>query len=262
MLKRIAAQHEQFGATVNGLNFGMSDKWTDGEAAGAFESAILRDAHSVTLRPGAGDTPLLMSTEVGKSLLQFKSFGYAASRSVANPLLQGLAHGDPRAAMALTTLIGMGAASYIAKQTVAGQPIEPLSSPRLALELLDKSNLLGWTSEFLFPLLWQAGIKNVSRFGDRDAVETIGGPSAGTVASLYERRFPQKLAGNQTDKAETFTRSDLHFLRRLTPGQNLWYLRNGVNDLEDRIGDAFDLPGKSNADRTNTDRAAETAMTQ
>jgi hypothetical protein len=249
MLGRIAGQYEQFGAHVNGLNFGMSDKWADQEAASAFESAVLRDAHSVTLRPGAGDTPLLMSTEMGKTILQFKSFGYAASRSVVNPILQGLAHGDPRAASALLSLAAMGTLSYVAKQRAAGQPLEPWNSPRLALEILDKSNLLGWTSEFLFPLLWQAGIKNVSRFGDRDAAETVGGPTAGTIVSTYEHRLPQKIAGNQTDKAETFNRSDLHFLRRLSPGQNLWYFRNAVNALEDRVGDAFDLPGKSNADR-------------
>jgi hypothetical protein len=249
MLGRIAQQYEQFGAEVNGLHFGMSDQWTDTEAMKAFESAILRDAHSVTLRPGAGDTPLLMSTEIGKTLLQFKSFGYAASRSVLNPMMQGIAHGDPRAAMALMTLVGMGTATYVAKQKAAGQPLEPFNSPRLALEIIDKANLMGWTSEFIFPLLWQAGIKNVSRFGDRDAVETIGGPSAGTIASTYERRLPQKILGNQTDKAETFNRSDLHFLRRLAPGQNLWYLRKAISDTEDAIGDAFDLPGKSNAER-------------
>jgi hypothetical protein len=249
MLGRIAQQYEQFGAEVNGLHFGMSDQWTDTEAMKAFESAILRDAHSVTLRPGAGDTPLLMSTEIGKTLLQFKSFGYAASRSVLNPMMQGIAHGDPRAAMALMTLVGMGTATYVAKQKAAGQPLEPFNSPRLALEIIDKANLMGWTSEFIFPLLWQAGIKNVSRFGDRDAVETIFGPSAGTIASTYERRLPQKILGNQTDKAETFNRSDLHFLRRLAPGQNLWYLRKAISDTEDAIGDAFDLPGKSNAER-------------
>jgi hypothetical protein len=249
LLRRIADQHQQFGAVVNGLNFGMSEKWTDQAAASAFESAILRDAHSVTLRPGVGDTPLLMSTELGKTLLQFKSFGYAASRSVLNPMMQGIAHGDPRAAAAFMALVGMGVATYASKQIAAAQPIEPFDSPRLALEVLDKTNLMGWTSEFVFPLLWQAGIKNVSRFGDRDAVETIGGPTAGTVASIYERRLPTKLLGNQVDKNETFNRSDLHFLRRLAPGQNLWFARSHISDLEDAVGDGFDLPGKSNAER-------------
>jgi hypothetical protein len=38
-------------------------------------------------------------------------------------------------------------------------------------------------------------------------------------------------------------------MRRMMPGQNVWYLRSHINSLEDAVGDAFDLPGKSNAER-------------
>lgn len=248
MLTRIAGQYEASGRKVNGLHFGMSDTWKDQNTAAAFESAVLRDAHSVTLRPGAGDTPLLMSTELGKTLLQFKSFGFAASRTVVNPLLQGLAHGDPRAAQAILALVTMGTASYVAKQTAAGQPIET-DPARLAMEVADKSNLMGWTSELAFPLLWQFGEKNLSRWGDRDPVETLLGPSAGLVAAAYERHFPSRMFGDQETANDTFRRSDLHFLRRLAPGQNLWFLRRAVNSTEDYVGDAFNLPGTSNKER-------------
>jgi hypothetical protein len=254
MLSRIAEQHDEFGATVNGLHFGMSDQWTDKAAASAFESAVLRDAHSVTLRPGVGDTPLFMSTEWGKSLRQFTTFGYAAQRSVVNPLMQGLAHGDPRAAQAMFALASMGTLSYVAKQTAAGQPIEPFNSPKFAMEVLDKSNLMGWTSDYVFPALWMMGAKSMSRWSDRDPVETIGGPSVGTVFSTYGQQLPAKFLGSDEPDA-TFSnqggvkRADVHFIRRLMPGQNLWYARNTINQLEDAIGDAFDLQGKSNADR-------------
>lgn len=252
LLERIASQHEKFGAKVNGLNFGMSDQWADKAAASAFESAILRDAHSVTLRPGVGDTPLFMSTEWGKALRQFTTFGYAAQRSVVNPLMQGLAHGDPRAATALFALAGMGTLSYVAKQTAAGQPIEDPQSARFALEVLDKSNLMGWTSDVVFPALWAMGFKNLSRWSDRDPVETLGGPVAGTVAATYAQQLPGKALasmGMAPDDQKSISRADLHFLRRLMPGQNLWFARNGINQLEDAVGDAFDLSGKSNADR-------------
>ena len=253
-LKGIAAQHEQFGAKVNGLHFGMSDQWADQALASKFESAILRDAHSVTLRPGVGDTPLFMSTEWGKALRQFTTFGYAAQRSVVNPLMQGVAHGDPRAATALMALAAMGTLSYVSKQTAAGQPIEPFDSPRFALEVLDKSNMMGWTADVVFPALWMAGFKNLSRWSDRDPVETIGGPAVGTVFSTYAQQLPSKFLasiGINDDENKGLKRSDLHFLRRLMPGQNLWYLRNHINSLEDAMGDAFNLPGKSNADRAS-----------
>jgi hypothetical protein len=260
-LGRIADQHSRFGATVRGLNFGMSDQWTDQAASQAFESAILREAHSVTLRPGAGDTPLFMSTEWGKALRQFTTFGFAAQRSVVNPLMQGLAHGDPRALQAILALTAMGTLSYVAKQRAAGQPIEPFDSPRFALEVLDKSNLMGWTSDLVFPALWMLGFKNLSRWSDRDPVETIGGPSVGTVFSTYKQRLPAKALASAgvggLDSSQRISRGDLHFLRRLMPGQNLWYLRNGINHLEDAVGTSFDLPGKSNAER-----AAENITTE
>lgn len=256
MLGRFAAQHEQFGAKVNGLHFGMSDQWADKEAASVFESAILRDAHSVTLRPGVGDTPLFMSSEWGKALRQFTTFGYAAQRGVVNPLMQGLAHGDPRAVSAMFALASMGTLSYVSKQTAAGQPIEPFDSPKFALEVLDKSNLMGWTSDVVFPALWMMGMNNLSRWSDRDPVETLGGPVVGTVLSTYGKQLPAKFInsadnayGDPDEPQKGVSRSDAHFIRRLMPGQNLWWARSHINDLEDSIADHFDLPGKSNADR-------------
>jgi hypothetical protein len=263
MLGRIGQQYNQFGAQIRGINFGMSDKWTDLPAREAFESAMVREAHSVTLRPGVGDTPLFMSTEWGKTMMQFKTFGFSASRSVTAPLLQGIAHGDPRAAQALLSLITMGTLSYVVKQKVAGQPIEPFSSPKFAMEVLDKSNLLGWTGDALFPIANQLGFSNVSRFSDRDPMETLGGPTAGTAGDAFTRMLPGRALApirnamqlNQDGKeAEGFRRSDLHFIRKLIPGQNHWLLRNGLNHLEDTIGDAFDLPGKSQAQQAE-DRA-------
>lgn len=251
MLKRIAAEGIGHTREVNGLRFGMSDAWTDKGAAQAFESAVLRDAHGVTLRPGAGDTPLFMSTELGKTILQFKSFAFAANRIVVNPLLQGLAHGDIKAIQGLFALTFMGAASYAAKQKAAGQPMELNNPKRLAMEVLDKSNLMGWTSELIFPALWALGMKDLSRWSDRDAAETLLGPSAGTVSSLYERRMlSRRMPGDDEEEGrKDFSRSDLHFLRRLLPGQNLWYFRRAVNALEDSVGDAFDLPGTSQKER-------------
>jgi hypothetical protein len=255
MLQRIGAQAAEHGEEVNGLKFGHSDKWTDQAAAQAFESAILKDAHAMTLSPGAGDIPFMMSSELGKTLLQFKSFAFAASRHVLMPLAQGVPAGDTRAMSGLLSLVTAGYMSYVTKQWLAGQPIETDNPKRLAMEVLDKSNLLGWTGEVIYPALWYAGFKDFSRWSDRDPVETLGGPSAGTVASVYERRFASKALAPVRNATEDdanekgFSRSDLHFVRRLMPAQNLWYMRRAVNNLEDSVGDLFDLPGKSNADR-------------
>jgi plasmid stabilization system protein ParE len=150
----------------------------------------------------------------------------------------------------LLALVATGYMSYLTKQWLANQPIET-NPKRIAGEVLDKSNLLAWLGEAIYPALWEGGFKDFSRWSDRDAVETILGPSAGTVADIYERRLPAKLRGSAIDDPTvgSFTRSDLHFLRRLVPGQNLWYARRAVNGLEDSMGDLFGLRGESNADR-------------
>ena len=254
MLQRIATEAAEHGQDVNGIRFGHSEIWKDQQAAQAFESAILKDAHGMTLRPSVADTPLFMSTELGKTVAQFKTFAFASLHNVINPMMQGIARGDPRAAVGLVSLITAGAASYMAKQAAAGQPIETDNPGRFALEVLDKANILGWTGEMVFPALWQMGFKDLSRWSDRDPAETFLGPSAGTVLSTLERRLPGKALATDderaTDSSLTFKRSDLHFLRRtFIPGQNLWWLRRAVNSVEDTVGDSFNLPGDSNADR-------------
>ena len=40
----------------------------------AFQSAVLKDVDSTIVTPGVGDTPLMMSNEVGKMIMQFKTF--------------------------------------------------------------------------------------------------------------------------------------------------------------------------------------------
>lgn len=257
-LKGIAAQHEKFGMNVNGLHMGMSDKWEDQALAQKFESAIIREAHGVTLRPGAGDTPLIMSTEIGKFIGQFKSFGFAATNSVVAPIAQGVAHGDPRAAQALLSLVAAGTASYYIKMKIAGQEPESWTSPKLATEILDKSNLLGWTGEYIFPAANQLGFSSMSRFSDRDLVETLLGPSAGTATDAFARALPGRFlstAGGvvgldrEGEQSTGLRRSDIHFIRKLLPAQNHALFRQAANDLEDKLGNAFDLPGKSNAEK-------------
>jgi hypothetical protein len=254
MLERINEQFGRYGKTVDGVRFGMSDQWHDQGAAQAIDAVTSNAAEASTLSPGAGDTPLWTSSEVGKAIFQFKTFGAVAIRRVTIPLAQGLAHGDLRSAQGLATLIAAGALTYTMKQLLSGQPIEK-DKGRYALEVLDKSNLLGWTGEYFYPSLWQFGMGNFSRWGDRQTWETLGGPVAGTAVDAWDLRLPAKLIGT-TKRAVTgmeprdsqgkplaqVSRSDIHRVRRMLPGNQVWYLRRAVNALEGHAGDAMNLP--------------------
>jgi hypothetical protein len=243
LLDRMADQFGQYGKTVNGVRFGMTDLWHDGGAAEALDAATAAAAEGSTLSPTAGDTPLWTSTEVGKAIFQFKTFGAVAIRRVTIPLAQGLAHGDLRAAQGLATLIAAGALTYTVKQKLSGQPIET-NPERYALEVLDKSNLLGWAGEYFYPSLWQFGANNFSRWGDRQTWETLGGPVAGTAVDAWDLRIPAKVKGQISGdpKDAHFKRSDIHRIRRMLPANQVWYWRKGVNALEGQVGDAMGLP--------------------
>lgn len=248
VLERIAAQYQKYGRQVNGLRFGMSDKWDDPIAQQTLEAAVNRAAEASTLSPSKGDTPLWTSSEIGKSIFQFKTFGAVAIRKVLIPLAQGLAHADLRSAQGLATLVAAGAATYTMKQLLSGQPIEK-NPTRYALEVLDKSNLLGWTGEYFYPMLWQAGMQNFSRWGDRQTWETLGGPVAGSAVDAWDLRIPAKVRGQMSssyDPAQAhFSRSDIHRIRRMLPGNQIWYLRQAVNTMEGKVGDSMGLPPAS-----------------
>jgi hypothetical protein len=251
-LQRIGEQFREYGNTVNGIRLGQTDRWHDRGAAQLVDTATAMAADAATLHPSAGDTPLWTSSEIGKAIFQFKSFGAVAIRKILIPIAQGLALGDARAYMGLATLIGAGTLTYLTKQAISGQPVEKEPS-RFALEVLDKSNLLGWTGEFFYPALWAMGANNFSRWGDRQTWETLGGPVAGTAADVWDLRLPAKIKGqmmHDTDPKQRFSRGDLHRIRRLLPANQVWYLRRGVNALEGQIGDSMGLPPE--APRGNT----------
>jgi hypothetical protein len=250
MLLRIAQQDKLSGQTVNGLRFGMSERWADQEAARAHESAIERAAHGITMRPGIGDRPFFMNTEAGKFLLQFKSFEFAASRIVGLPMLQGLAHGDMRAAQGLVAQLAMATFGYVAYQKAIGQKVE--SNPtKLLTELLERTNLMGWLGTAIFPGLHQFGFKDSARWYDKDPVSMLG-PSAEMAADLYRSQLPARVSemfGQAPGQQPLpFRRADMHFIRKMLPYNQVWYMRRALDNAEDWVGNQFNLPGKSLAD--------------
>ncbi len=231
MLRRVAQQTAEHGTESNGLRFANSDQWKDQSAAQAYEAAILREVDMAILTPGAGDLPLVYSTEWGKALLQFKSFAISSTRRLVIPTAQGLAQGDIKTMQGVAALYGVGALVYVLKQTAAEQPIAT-DPTRFAMEVVDKSGMLAWGGDVIFPSLWQMGSDDFSRWSDRQPVETLLGPVGGTVADLYTSRWPSRVTSGELSQA------DIHKLRRLMPGQNLFYLRRAINELEAQAGEA------------------------
>jgi hypothetical protein len=254
MLRQIAKLSDQYGEKVRGITFANSHLWegAEGHAAHqAFESAVLREAHSVTMRPGVGDTPNFMATEIGKTLFQFKSFAFSAQNAVVMPMVQGVSRGDPRAIQALFGAAAMGYLSYVAHRKAAGKEIETDHPGHLIGEVVDKGNLAGWMGQVIFPLANQMGYTNVSRYYDQNAGDVLLGPSAGEIGDIWKRQWPGRILESMTGESAdenrrpmAIRRSDVHGARKMLPLQNWWMMRREFDHMENAIGDYFNLPGK------------------
>lgn len=243
MLQRIAAQYTQHGQRIQSFRFGHPGDWTDKEAANTFSSAVARGMHETTLRPDVGDTPAIMSDEVGRTLLQFTNFAFAA-RGIQSRVGQGLAvqgwGGRAHTVGALAGLLGLAYATYWLKQASAGAPRESIGAHpfHMAEELLDRANLLGIGGRAL-PLAWQFGDHELSRWSDSDPDAVLFGPSAEKLGDIWRSRIGGKAIG-----VLPWTTKDTHFIRRLLPFQNHWALRQGIDAMEDGLDDAMGVPGK------------------
>ncbi|MGQ6660579.1 hypothetical protein ACUNDO_26040, partial [Serratia sp. IR-2025] len=109
MLRRIGEQFAKHGEDMDGLLTGHSHLWDDRAVREAFQSAVLKDVDSTIVTPGVGDTPLMMSNEVGKMIMQFKTFFLAQHNRV---IASGIQQGDASFYLGAMGSIALGAMVY------------------------------------------------------------------------------------------------------------------------------------------------------
>ena len=138
----------------------------------------------------------------------------------------------------LTTL---GMMSYAFKQKDAKREITD-DPTALVIEGIDRSGVLGAIMEVnntmekmssnnygLRPLL---GVDApAARFASRSIADGVMGPTFGQGIDLVAR------VANAGLGEDDWTESDTRALRRLLPGQNLTFIRNGFDEVEEALGD-------------------------
>jgi len=235
-LPKIAKQFEKHGET-DGLRRARTDLWDDKELALKYEASILKSADIAVLTKGVGDTPLFMSSELAKTIFQFKSFGMAAINRLIIPVAQGLQRRDLAVANGLMAMLALGYLRHAAKSWNSGQEIE--TSPGAVMrEAIDGAGL---TTYLMDPYDVAAGILELpraSRYQDRGWLETAAGPNAGTLTDLGKTVEDMRRDG--------VSRRDIHKIRKLLPGQNIIYLRRIIDALEHETGDALGVPEEGN----------------
>ncbi len=238
MAARIVAEFKQHGDNQGGIMLAKAAAWADNDAREAFRVAVVRDVDRIIVTPGQ-DKPLWMSTELGKTVGQFKTFGVASMQRI---LLSGMQQRDAATLNGVMVSMALGATAYWAKQTAAGRDLS--DNPAVwAVEAFDKSGMAGWlmdanniaekASRGRVGLSALTG-EQVSRYASRNVTGAFLGPTPEAVADIFQ------ISGSIF--ARDTTKADLKRLRQMVPLQNVFYLRSLFNQLEQDAGDALNLP--------------------
>jgi hypothetical protein len=227
MAERMRGQVEASagGKDADGFWHSGTDDWADNEARRTFWAAIDKDANSIIVTPGVADVPLFQHSDLGRLLLQFKSFVIASHQKAFIRAMQEGANGQQ--AGVLAGIVGSAAiGSFIAWLTAieTNRTEEMSKNPGTWLaEGIDRSGLFSIFMEAnntferavpgygfygaLEAPFDEPGSGGASRFGVRPLSSLLTGPTGGTLDDL-QRTF--------SDPKRALT---------LLPGRTLPYVR-------------------------------------
>ncbi|EKE2804588.1 hypothetical protein OUL59_003300 [Salmonella enterica subsp. enterica serovar Hato] len=233
MLHRISSEFKTHGEDLDGLLTGHSNKWDDPVVRDTFQNAVLKDTDSSVVTPGIGDTPLMMSSETGKMIMQFKTFIFAAHNRV---LVSGIQQGDAAFYTGALIQVALGAMVYAMKQKLSGREVDT-SPGNLVKEGLDRAGMIGWMSEPLnalenvsggrFGLGAMFGAPPMSRYQNRNAIGALLGPSFDLGGDI------SNVAGGVLNGE--FDDKQIHATRKVLPFQNLFWIAPLLNNIEEQL---------------------------
>lgn len=233
MLHRIAEQYSRHGEDLDGLLTGHSHMWDDRVVREAFQSAILKDVRTTVITPGIGDTPLMMSSELGKIVMQFKTFFFATHNRA---LVSGIQSGDASFYYGALLQVGLGSLVYVLKSMMAGREINT-DPANLVKEGLDWSGMMGWLGEpnnvlenlsgGTYGMSAMFGGPPASRYQSRNGIGALLGPTFDLGGDI--KNITAGVLNGEFDDRE------VRSVRKLLPFQNLFYLAPLLNQVEEQM---------------------------
>jgi hypothetical protein len=220
---RINAQFRKYGEIQDGSYIGNYHKWTDKEAKKVFGQATLSDVDSTILTPSRGDLPeAALSSELGKTIFQFKSFSSTATNKL---LINGLQRRDAEVLQGVIGLIGLGAQTYIIKELVAGRDPDT-DIDKLLIEGINRSGVTGLFGDYVMGLSNAfLGTQGSSRYAGRSIEGLFLGPSADIIKDLAQATVGVT-DGDISD-------ADARKIKRMLPFSNLFYMRLLMQKLQE-----------------------------
>lgn len=233
MLHRIADQYRRHGEDLDGLLTGHSHLWDDRVVREAFQNAVLKDVRTTVITPGIGDTPLMMSSELGKIVMQFKTFFFATHNRA---LVSGIQSGDASFYYGALLQVGLGSLVYVLKSMMAGREINT-DPANLVKEGLDWSGMMGWLGEpnnvlenlsgGTYGMSAMFGGPPASRYQSRNGIGALLGPTFDLGGDI--KNITAGVLNGEFDDRE------VRSVRKLLPFQNLFYLAPLLNQVEEQL---------------------------
>jgi len=228
---QIIEQLKKYGTKDGDVSIANLKKWDNKEAARIYKNALNTDVDRTIVTKGVGDIPLMMNREMQKTILQFKSFLFAAHQQVT---ISSMQQADKAALNGLLTMITAGMMTYYFKNKVAERDLSDDPEVWLA-EGIDRSGVMPVIMEmsnmadiFGIGLGSALGSKQpLSRYASRNRVGSFAGPTFGMAGDLLQ-------ASVSASQGE-FSESDIRAIRKNLPLQNVTYLRWLFNETEKSI---------------------------
>lgn len=258
MQRRIWDQMQDGGARqFNGTWVPQTDNWTDEGAVKAYRAALYSEGSASVITPGVELNKIVNASLPAKLLFNLKSFALA---STSKTLMAGLQQRDAAVLNGVLMSLALGALSFYLRSIVSGgasearmrKSIEEGNWELWVDEAFDASGLLGALQ--IGAQIGQdiPGVKNVSSIGN--VAHTLQGEAPGGSARSSSSGLIEDVAGPTADLAFTTAqiiagldkvdRSQVHRVRQLLPLQNHFVLRRLFDQLENSVGDQFNLKGQ------------------
>jgi hypothetical protein len=236
ILERVQRQIKKHGLETEGaVKTVDTRKWTDLEARLAYRAALKNAIDNTILTPGLGDKPLFMSTELGKTILQFQSFAMSATTRL---MLSGMQSPDLlRTFNGLAIMTALGLMVEGSKNMLAGKEAFSGDAGDNLIAAIDRTGMLGYYGELINKGATLFGQDRLSsRYAARNFLSSILGPSIGVAQTAAQATAAVGTAN--------VTQNDINNVRRLIPYNQIWWFKAGVDAIEQGFNETLGIPKK------------------
>jgi flagellar biosynthesis GTPase FlhF len=229
--RHIYDMFKESGGVENGAYWSGHDKWNvntaeRNKAFQEFTSSIATDIAHSTLRSSKSEVPAWADHLLGRILLHFKDFLFAATQKLLLSGLQKLGQREYDVILSLMAVTSMGSLSYVLT-SLAKDPTADidLSPEKLLREGLDRGAVFGILMEPINIFQKQGWLPGqpVSRMTNRGMVGNFLGPEIGIIDDVANTLISPAIKKFKGE--EKYDTKDAAAILRLIPYQNLWYIR-------------------------------------